>query len=581
MGILKTIRGKLLVFSFLLFLLPSLIISFVSYMQAKQGLDELGEKVIKNSVESSLQLIEQTNQEVESGSITLEEAQERVKTALIGEMDAEGKRPLTYPGNLGENGYIYVMDPEGTLIGHPTREGDNLWNDQDSSGQYFIREVKEQALAGGGFTYYEFELPGQTVVAPKLIYSKVDENWNWIVASGTYMQDFNAPAAVLVKGIIITLVVSLALGGGAAVMFSRHLAAPLRRLSKQVRQVAQGNLTVELGNNDGRQDEVGMLNSGFNEMVSQLKFLISGVEHTIAEIQNTSTNLTAVAEETTAFGEDIAKSATEVAKGATRQASDAEETNRVTLRFAQEIEQLHDKNESMLHSSEKMRTSNKEGLKNLVVLKERSTDSYELVTSMQDVLDSLLGKVREIEGIVGTINEISDQTNLLALNASIEAARAGEHGKGFAVVAEEVRKLADQTSQATDLVRGTLRGIEAETRVVTNEMSKTFNIIEGQHEAVETTEKSFTEIESAVENIICSIEDVSRSILQLNASKNTMRAAIERIATISETNAGMTEEVTACVDEQQKAIQLVTASSNNLSDEIQGLQKSINKFTIR
>ena len=60
-----------------------------------------------------------------------------------------------------------------------------------------------------------------------------------------------------------------------------------------------------------------------------------------------------------------------------------------------------------------------------------------------------------------------------------------------------------------------------------------------------------------------------------------MLASIERIAIISETNAGMTEEVTASVDEQQKAVQLVTESSNNLSDEIQGLQESINKFVIR
>ncbi len=580
MGVLKTIRGKLLIFSFLLFLLPSLIIGFVSYMQAKQGLDELGEKVIKNSVETSLQLIEQTNKEVESGSITIEEAQERVKTALIGEIDGEGKRSLSYPGNLGENGYIYIMDQDGTLIGHPTREGDNLWNDQDSSGKYFIREVKEQALAGGGFTHYDFELPGQTAVAPKLIYSKVDENWNWIVASGTYMQDFNAPAAVLVKGIVLTLIVSLVLGGIAAILFSRHLAAPLRLLSNRVRQVAQGNLTVELDNSE-RQDEVGILNRGFNEMVSQLKVLISDVEHTIAEIQNTSTNLTAVAEETTAFGEDIVKSATEVAKGASQQAADAEETSKVTMHFAQEIDQLQDKNKSMLYSSEEMRISNKEGLNHLVVLKERSTESYDLITSMQNVLESLIRKVREIEGIVGTINEISDQTNLLALNASIEAARAGEHGKGFAVVAEEVRKLADQTSQATELVRNTLQGIETETKLVTNEMSKTFTIVQGQHEAVETTEKSFNEIESAVGNIIESIEDVSKSILQLHASKNTMLASIERIATISETNAGMTEEVTASVDEQQKAVQLVTDSSNDLSEEIQGLQESIKKFTIR
>lgn len=576
----RTIRGKLLIFSFLLFLLPSSIIGCISYMQAKDSLGELGETVIKNSVESALQLIDQAQVAVESGNITLQEAQEQVKTALIGEKIEEGKRELSNPSNLGENGYIYVINHEGTLISHPTREGDNLWESQDSSGQYYIRNVKDQALAGGGFTYYEFELPGKTEVAPKLIYSKLDENWNWIIASGTYEQDFNAPANALLKVILITLAISTVLAVLVTTLFSRHLTTPLAHLSRRVRQVAKGNLTVSLDHTE-RNDEVGVLNRGFNEMVNQLKQLISEVENTIGEIQNTSSNLTAVAEETTAFGEDIVKAVTEVANGASQQAIDAEETNQATLRFAQEIEQLHDKNESMLRSSEKMHKSNKEGLDNLVTLKERSTESYDLITSMQDVLGNLIGKVREIEGIVGTINEISDQTNLLALNASIEAARAGEHGKGFAVVAEEVRKLADQTSQATELVRNTLRGIETETNLVTNEMSKTYAIVQGQHESVETTEKSFKEIESAVENIVYSIEEVSKSVAVLNNSKNTMLTSIKRIAKISEVNAGMTEEVTASVDEQQKAIQMVTNSSNDLSDEILGLQKSISKFTIR
>ena len=580
MRFLRTIKVKLLFFSFLIFIVPSLIISLVSYMQAKNGLDELGETLIKNSVESSLQLIEAVNKEVQSGTITLEEGKERVKTQLIGTLNEEGKRPLTYPANLGENGYIYILDHDGTLLGHPTREGDSLWEDKDSSGKYFIREVKNQALEGGGFTYYEFELPGQTVVAPKLIYSKLDPNWNWIIASGTYLQDFNAPAYALLKSIGITLLVAAIIGGLASLIFSRHFAIPLHQLTKRVRQVAKGDLTVEL-NELTRKDEIGLLNNGFNHMVLQLKGLITNVEKTIVEIQTTSTNLTAVAEETTAYGEDIVHAMTEVANGATQQAADTEETNRSTMKLATEIEILQYKNTSMLVSSEQMRASNAQGLDNVINLKVRSEQSNELITKVQTVFGSLQQKLHEIEGIVGTINEISDQTNLLALNASIEAARAGEHGKGFAVVAEEVRKLADQTNEATDLVRNTLRGIETETNVVTEEMEKTYEIIQSQHQSVTMTQQSFNEIEIAVENIIKAIEEVSTSVKQLNLSKDTMITSIESIAVISEKNAARTEEVTASVDEQQRAIELVTNSSNDLMHEINDLQGAISKFSIR
>lgn len=576
----QSIKGKLLIFSFLLFLVPSLIIGIVSYYQAKNSMDELGETIIKNSVESSLQLIESVNQEVENGTLTLEEAQEQVKSTLIGEMGADGTRKIAYPGDLGENGYIYILGHDGTLLGHPTREGDNLWNDQDSSGQYFIREVKDRAIEGGGFTYYEFELPGQDTVAPKLIYSKLDPNWNWIVASGTYSQDFNAAANKLLTVILITIGASIIIGGIATILFSRHLARPLMQLSKRVREVAKGNLTVEL-HELNRKDEIGALNNGFNNMVQQLKNLISGVESTIVEIQMTSANLSSVAEETIVHGEDIVKAVTEVAEGATQQASDTEETNRTSIEFAKQIEMLHEKNESMLESSKIMRSSNEQGLKNLIILKERSHESYELITKVHNVIDSLILKVKEIEGIVGTINEISNQTNLLALNASIEAARAGENGKGFAVVAEEVRKLADQTSEATDLVRNTLRGIVSETEIVTKEMSKTYSIVQDQNKSVTETESSFTYIEDAVKNIIHTIEDVSSSVNQLNESKNIMTRAIENIAVISEKNAATAEEVTASVEEQQKAIQLVTESSKDLSLELSALQESIQQFTVR
>ena len=580
MKFLRSIQGKLIIISLALLIIPSLIIGLVSYGKAKNGMEDIGEQVIKNSVESALQLIELANESVEKGDIPLEVAQERVREAFLGPKDSEGKRPINYPGDLGEYGYIYVLDDKGTLTTHPTREGDNLWEDQDSSGNYFIREVTEKALAGGGFTEYEFELPGQDVLADKIIYSAKDPNWGWIIASGTYMQDFNKEAHSLLFVIGITLLGAVIIGTAVVIMVSRHLAVPVQKLSKRVREVAKGNLTVEIEDLQ-RSDEIGQLNEGFNEMVDQLKTLITDVEEAIVEIQSTSSNLTSVAEETNAYGDEIVKAINEVSKGAVKQASDSEDTNRTAIDFAQQIEVLHDKNELIFDASQHMKQSNQEGLVNLNRLKEKSQESSTLIYTVQSVFSSLIEKVREIEGIVGTITEISDQTNLLALNASIEAARAGEHGKGFAVVAEEVRKLADQTSVATELVRTTLKGIESETNLVNDEMKKTNVIVHQQNDSVAITESSFKEIELAVEKIIAVIGDMTEGVAYLNSSKNHIMHSIESIALISEKNAAASEEVTASVDEQQRAIQLVSESSNDLTDEITALQESIRRFILR
>ena len=578
MGYITSIRGKLTILCLALLLIPSAIMAFVSYTQAKSSLNTLGETVLKNSVETSMQLLESVKRDFYAGNLTLEEAQEEVKTLLLGKQQADGKRDITHPADLGEMGYLYIVDSKGVLLMHPTREGESLWEEKDTDGEYFIRHVIEAAEAGG-FTKYHFALPFQTTVAQKVVYAKTDEEWGWTIAAGTYMQDFNAPAKNILTTILLMLAVAVVIGVVVISLVARHISSPLASLTKRVREVARGNLTVPLEDLQ-RQDEVGSLNRNFNEMVGHLKSLITEVEGAIRLIKDTSSNLSAVSEETTAYGDEIVRAITEVSSRAEQQATNAESTQETSQQFTEQLNVLHDRNAVMYASSAEMKKSNEQGVQSLQALQVKSAETFTIIERMRTIFTQLTNKMQEIESIVGTISDISDQTNLLALNASIEAARAGEHGKGFAVVAEEVRKLADQTVTATDSVRTTLRGIAEEAAVVTNEMTNTYRIVQAQNQSVATTELAFEELEQAVTHIVDAIDEVLTSVSTISESKEIMTAAIVSIAGMSEMNAAASEEVTASVEEQQNAIAIVTRSANELSDEIIALNEAIARFRI-
>ncbi|HWI46917.1 MAG TPA: methyl-accepting chemotaxis protein, partial [Rummeliibacillus sp.] len=470
---------------------------------------------------------------------------------------------------------------DGYMIAHPNIEDTQSWELKDSNGQYYIQSIIKNAQKGGGYAEYQFPLPDTPdKLADKITYSEMDPNWGWVVSAGTYKKDFNESANNLLVVLFIALAISLVIGAIAMYFLAKHIGIPIAKLTRRLKKISSGDLTIKLDEMT-RNDEIGQLNSHFNFMVMNLKKLITEVDGTIKEVREASTNLAAVSEEVTASTVEITKAAEEVSVGTTTQVNDAEHAKDAVIKVSQHIQLLHQKNNHMLQASEGMQKSYEEGLHNLVILKDKSSKSTDLVEHVQQVFASLSLKMKDIENIISSINDISAQTNLLALNASIEAARAGEHGKGFAVVAEEVRKLAEQTKNSTLSVQHTLRGIEEETIRANDEISKTSMIVQQQNEAVQNTGQSFDHIKENVQTILVAIEDVSTSFNILLTSKDEIMDSMNNIMSISEQNAGATQEVFASLAEQQKIIQVVAESATDLSDEIQSLKASIGQFKIK
>ena len=178
--------------------------------------------------------------------------------------------------------------------------------------------------------------------------------------------------------------------------------------------------------------------------------------------------------------------------------------------------------------------------------------------------DNFTQSSQNIERIVTTINTIAEQTNLLALNATIEAARAGEYGRGFAVVAEEIRKLADQTKNATTEISQTLEQIETSSSLVQYSI-----------------QESSSEVEKGSDYIHV-VRDVLTSMSQASATQpNTteqIRDAIGSIASVIEQNVRTVENVDASTEKMVRLIQDTRNDSEQGSLVISTLGQLVSKF---
>ncbi|MDF2557661.1 MAG: methyl-accepting chemotaxis protein [Bacillales bacterium] len=329
-----------------------------------------------------------------------------------------------------------------------------------------------------------------------------------------------------------------------------------------------------------RKDEVGDLARMTQKIIENLRSLVKVTTETSEYVSASSEELASTSKHTAASTNEMAKAIEEIAKGAIEQARSTSEGSKSLSELGGLIEEDQQNIRILTDSSFKMDSLVKEGLEVVDLLSRKTIEGGEATNSVYQSIvktDESSNKISEASGL---ITAIAQQTNLLALNASIEAARAGEHGKGFAVVAEEIRKLAEQSTDSTKVIDEMVHNLQKDSKEAVEIMRVVKNSVEEQALHVAHAKGKYHEISDAIESSIDAVNVINKTASVMESKKNEVLDNIQSLSAVAEQNAAGTEEALASIEAQSYSVNEIAESSSNLSKVAQELHVLVSKFKL-
>lgn len=398
------------------------------------------------------------------------------------------------------------------------------------------------------------------------------------IASGTLNDVQDSLTKTNITSIFLSLILSAVLIAALVYIIRRSL-KPLDDINLQAQNIAQGDLQNEKVLIQSK-DEIGELASSFGMMTENLRGVIHKVRAAAEQVAASSEELSAGTEEMNAASEHISATIHEVNHAMDKQVSELEETDKSVASMLNYVQHIAVSSDSVTKRSVEASAKAANGNKAIGTVETQMDRISKRVKESATVITELGSYSSEIGEISQVITAIADQTNLLALNAAIEAARAGEQGKGFAVVAEEVRHLAEQSSDSASKISGLIGRIQKETAKAVESMNYATAEVDGGIVVVKQTGEIFGEIETAVDEVSEQITSVSQSVKELNNGMEKIVQAINLVKQMAEQTDQGTQNVSAATEEQIASMQEISASAIGLSKMAEELMLVINKFKL-
>jgi methyl-accepting chemotaxis protein len=532
-------------------------IGWLGAREVERGLVQQKYTEMRSQVDVAVSVMNFELERAKKGEVSAEQARKNA---------AEAVRPMRFAGQE----YFYIYDMSGKSHMHPIRrdfEGKDMSGLKDENGVFIIKGFIDVIKAkGSGSVDYLWKKPGNQTPTLKVGYVTAIKDTDWFVGTGLHIEDVEELVAksrfVLGWSVIGATILSLLLGAIAVLAINR----PLARLLTSTRQLANGELDVEVAGSS-RRDELGAIARGIGGVRSLLreKAKLEREQEILADEQRATERKALLSEAGERFDENIHSLAGQLRDGAKALSASAsvlsgasQTTDSRAADVSDNINGVLEEIRGVASSLSQLDAGVQESSRRCNTALSIMSSAAETTGETRATISSLSAASDDIAKVVTLIQAIAEQTNLLALNATIEAARAGDAGKGFAVVASEVKQLAQQTATATDDIARKIAAISAATK-----------------EAVDATQSigaRIDELNSITTDIAATVEQQSMASAEINRAMNTATLRTERMA-------GDVGDVARSSEETRGAVEKVIESAAAFEEKATRLRDESREFT--
>lgn len=391
----------------------------------------------------------------------------------------------------------------------------------------------------------------RTEIAP--ILQRIDQNLNELVsyqrkAIENTNTDLVDQASSTITTVAFLLVFGLTIGTLVAWLITKAIVSPLKKAVVALKDIAEGegDLTQRLEQKGN--DEIAELAAQFNTFAENIQIIVRLVSETSTHLEQAS--------------EDMNRSTANTSDSIKRQKSEVDQAATAITEMSSASHEVAQNAELTAESTKDADRQTKEGR----ALVNKTLDAIQTLTektqTTAETIEQLGNGINQISSVIDVIRGVAEQTNLLALNAAIEAARAGEQGRGFAVVADEVRTLANRTTQSTEEIRSKVEGLQKEAANAVSAILENRDLANATMEVANSSGASLDSITDAVSRIasmtmqIASAaeqqssvaEQINQSIVNINQMADDANAQASSISENSEKLSVTSETLNALVN---------------------------------